>query len=177
MKADVRLVSIRYAKSYDIPSLAAIQLRVMKEYYQRIIPSSYLDKLTLTSQKEEFKRLLVSEKTYYAIMFYKDEAVGFASFSKSNDSDLLGFGEIQGIYILPNYQHLGLGSYFFIWCLKELKKKGYHTIAIWVFAENANAISFYRKHKFEFDQHEKEVFYDDYLLEKRMIRTLPWIGT
>ncbi|MFA6739361.1 MAG: GNAT family N-acetyltransferase [Bacilli bacterium] len=172
-----KYITMRYAKAYDIDTLASLHVRTFRSAYQGILPDSYLEKITFKSRKAAFSKLILELHIPQAIFFYKDEAIGFAVFGPCRDEDLPGYGQIQGIYIVPEYQRLGFGSLFFQWCLRELKKQGFTKICIWVFATNHRAIAFYQSQKFEFDGVAKEVFYDEPLQQKRLLRTLPWLGT
>ncbi len=69
--------------------------------------------------------------------------MGFASAGQESD-DHEGFeGEIYAIYLLEDYQRIGLGRSLFQSAAKRLLDDGIKSMLLWVFEENHRARRFY----------------------------------
>ena len=85
---------------------------------------------------------------------------------RDEDKDA-SYGEIWGIYLLPEDWNKGIGSYFINWGLNELKKRGYKRVTLWVLEENVNARRFYEKIGFKHEGTRKELDLGKKLTELR----------
>ncbi|WP_281425952.1 GNAT family N-acetyltransferase [Polymorphospora rubra] len=74
-----------------------------------------------------------------------DGVPGFVSVSPSRDPDLdPGFvGEIQAVYLLPEYWGQGVGQLLMAAGLRRLGEAGYHEVTLWVLETNWRARRFY----------------------------------
>lgn len=80
--------------------------------------------------------------------------------------------EIERIYLLPDFQHKGLGDVLFNYAEKLARKENYQYIWLGVYEKNINAQHFYKRHGFEkVGQHVFQVGTDpqiDWLLVKNL---------
>jgi ribosomal protein S18 acetylase RimI-like enzyme len=53
-------------------------------------------------------------------------------------------GEIYEIYLLPEYQGIGLGTRLFLAARRELARFGFDSVVVWALADNDSACRFYR---------------------------------
>src|SRR5690606_31087326 len=67
------------------------------------------------------------------------EVVGYATIGKNRARELSQQGEIYELYILPEYQGLGLGTRLFQEARKRLSARGLRGLVIWVLEDNHNA--------------------------------------
>lgn len=84
------------------------------------------------------------QNTYVAIV--DERIVGFSCWVDSRDEDLPNAGEINAIYILKEYQGLGIGKKLMKLCYNELSK--YDSIILWVLEDNIDSIKFYESQGF-----------------------------
>jgi ribosomal protein S18 acetylase RimI-like enzyme len=73
------------------------------------------------------------------------EVIGLVSFGTSRDSDAASTtGELEAIYICPQYWGTGLGRALWLKARDRLKNRGFTMTTLWVLSENSRAIRFYR---------------------------------
>ena len=53
-------------------------------------------------------------------------------------------GEVYEIYLLPEYQGVGLGTRLFLAARRELARFGFDSVVVWALADNEQACRFYR---------------------------------
>jgi ribosomal protein S18 acetylase RimI-like enzyme len=168
------MINIKYAQVIDFKILGKIYSRSWKVAYKNIIPDEILDNITYEKRAIIFERALNEKRDEeYAIIYKNDIAVGSICFGKCRDLDLdNSFGEIWGIYLLPEFWNLGIGSELIRWGINELRNMGYSNVALWVLEDNTNAIKFYEKNGFNFDGTKKEIFIGKSLNDCRYIKTI-----
>lgn len=167
------MFNIKYAKITDSDILGQIHSQSWKAAYKNIIPDEILNNITAEKRAKFFEKAIADGLEEDAIIYQDDTALGLICIGKCRDLNLdNSFGEIWGIYLLPEYWNLGIGSRLMNWGINELRNKGYSKIALWVLEDNLNAIKFYEKHGFKFDGTIKEIFIGKNLNECRYIKTI-----
>ena len=135
--------SIRYAKIEDARILGEIHSQSWKVAYKGIVPDEILDNLTVGKRQEYFEDGI---------------AAGLMCIGKCRDEDKSNdYGEIGGIYLLPQFWNKGIGTELISWGINELIYRGYRKISLWVLEENLSARKFYEKIGFEHDDTIKEI--------------------
>jgi len=76
--------------------------------------------------------------------------------SEEDGDDDKSDGLLDRIYIHPAAWGNGFGNTLIEWCETTLKRQGYKTIKLWVFAVNDRARRFYEKHGYKLDGHSKQ---------------------
>jgi len=66
--------------------------------------------------------------------------IGFSCYLESRDDDLDDTGEIMAIYILKEYQGLGIGKKLMEVCYKEGSQ--YSKLSLWVLGSNKKLVVF-----------------------------------
>lgn len=164
---------IRYAESIDAQILGKIHSESWKVAYKNTIPSEVLDKITADKRAIYFKKALSEGLEEDAIIYRNDNDLGFICFGKCRDNDLDStFGEIWGIYLLPEFWRQGVGSKLINFAVNELKNKGYRKISLWVLENNKNAIKFYEKQGFKYAGTKKEIVIGIPLNECRYVKVI-----
>ncbi|MGE5613271.1 MAG: N-acetyltransferase family protein [Bacillota bacterium] len=162
------MLKIRYADISDAGTLAEIHARSWKAAYKGIVPDEILESITVEKRQEYFEKALSKKWEEDAIIYKEDEAVGFICIGECRDADKPGaYGEIWGIYLLPEYWGMGIGSVLINWGINELKKRNYSKVTLWVLEENINARKFYEKIGFKHDGTVKEITIGKKLKEYR----------
>jgi ribosomal protein S18 acetylase RimI-like enzyme len=162
------MFKIRYADISDAKTLGEIHSRSWKVTYKGIVPNEILENITIEKRQKYFEKAQTDGREEDAIIFKDNEAVGFICIGKCRDADKPDiYGEIWGIYLLPGYWKMGIGSELINWGLNELKKRHYSKITLWVLEENINARKFYEKNGFKHDGTVKEITIGNKLNEYR----------
>lgn len=167
------MYNIRYATVNDTKILGEIHSKSWKSTYKGIVPDEILDNITSSKREKYFKKALSEKWEEDAIIFKDGIPVGLICIGKCRDDDKQECsGEIWGIYLLPEYWSIGIGSELFQWGIKELKRRGYKEITLWVLEENLRARKFYEKFDFYHDGTVKEIKIGKLLKEYRYIKEI-----
>lgn len=154
---------IRKATVDDAEGKGYVHYQSWIETYTGLFPDDVMRKLSL--EKTVKLAMDYPENTYVAIV--DDKIIGLSCYLESRDEDLVDTGEIMAIYILKDYQGLGIGKKLMEVCYKELNN--YSKLSLWVLGCNKKSVGFYERQGFNADGktkmlHGKEVI--------RMIRDL-----
>lgn len=136
---------IRKAKSEDASSIAFINARSWQTTYRGIIDPEFLKTITPEQQLPRAKRLVGSADLSCIVAENKltKEIVGFACFGNNREPKVDADCELQAIYLLEDYQKLGLGKMLFEYGVKEFKEKAKQRMTVSVFEANKAARLFY----------------------------------
>ena len=125
------MYKIRYAEKNDAKVLGEIHSQSWKIAYKGIVPDSVLDNITAERRERYFEKALSENLEEDILIFVDDKAVGILTIGKCRDEDKdITYGEIWGIYLLPDYWNKGIGSYFIHWGIIELKNRNYEKITL-----------------------------------------------
>jgi len=136
------LVSIRHAKPDDAPALSRVFDAAWREAYRGIIPGVTLDKM-LARRGERWWRSTVTRGRPLVVLDIGQGIAGYASYGRCRDRSLPADGEVDEIYLLPEYQGIGLGRRLFKAVLNDLRHSDLRRVAVWALAENERACAFY----------------------------------
>ncbi len=136
------LVSIRHAKPDDAPALSKVFDTAWREAYLGIIPGITLEKM-FSRRGERWWRSTVARGRPLVVLDLGQGAAGYASYGRCRDRSLAADGEVDELYLLPEYQGLGFGRRLFKAVCNDLRHGGMNRIAVWALAENERACAFY----------------------------------
>lgn len=99
----------------------------------------------------------------------ENTAVGFISYFKKDQEC-----EITTLYLLPQYQNLGIGTKLMDSALIDASQcNSCSILSLWVLKTNLSAISFYEKFGFKSDgQCDEELYEDAKITDIRMVKSL-----
>ncbi len=137
------LVSIRHAKPDDAPALSKVFDAAWREAYLGIIPGVTLDKM-FSRRSERWWRSTVSRGRPLVVLDIGQGVVGYASYGRCRDRSLPAQGEIDELYLLPEYQGLGFGRRLFKAVRNDLKHSEMSRVVVWALADNERACAFYQ---------------------------------
>ncbi|WP_138205610.1 GNAT family N-acetyltransferase [Haloimpatiens lingqiaonensis] len=164
------MYNVRYADVDDAKILGQIHSESWKVAYKGVVPDEVLNNITAEKRQKYFEKALTEGWEEDAIIFKDDKAVGLICIGKCRDEDKEEFwGEIWGIYLLPEYWNMGIGFELMNWGLNELKRRNYKKIALWVLERNINARNFYEKMGFKHDGTIKKITIGKTLNEYRYV--------
>ncbi|QEK11426.1 GNAT family N-acetyltransferase [Crassaminicella thermophila] len=139
-------MNIRVATIDDAKDIAYINVETWLTTYKGIVPDKFLQE-----RKEKIEEIVenirkkLKDNNIKALVCEKDnKIVGFATYGKERDNDLVYQGELYAIYILESYQKKGLGKEIFKQVVKNLISMGMNNMFIWALEENKSC-RFYEK--------------------------------
>ena len=144
-------LEIRDMRPEDADGKGYVHYTSWQETYRGLIPDACLAKRTLERCREAARRW--PENTLVADLDGK--IIGFACYGVCRDEDLSGCGEVITLYVLKEFQGLGIGKKLMDAALNRLAS--YKTIALWVLKGNSHAIGFYEHIGFRFDCASQEI--------------------
>lgn len=133
---------IRKATAEDAEGKGYVHYQSWIETYTGLFPDDVMNRLSLEKSIDNARKY--PENTYVAILDYK--IIGFSCYLESRDEDLEDTGEIMAIYILKEYQGIGIGKKLMEVCYKELDK--YSKLSLWVLGSNKKSVGFYERQGF-----------------------------
>jgi ribosomal protein S18 acetylase RimI-like enzyme len=136
------LVSIRHAKPGDAAALSKVFDAAWREAYQGIIPGLALEKM-LVRRGHRWWRSTISRGRPLAVLDIGQGIAGYVSYGRCRDRAMPAQGEIDELYLLPEYQGLGFGRRLFKAVRNDLRDRNMDRIVVWALAENARACAFY----------------------------------
>jgi len=148
-------ISLRACTVDDAPALATVGSATFLESFAGILEgSSILMHCQNQHSVETYRKYLVQIETraWLAVVPPGDAPIGYAMLTAPDlplpdlsDADV----ELKRIYVFSRYQRAGAGKLLFEQALLAAKEAGKSRLLLGVHAENARALSFYRKHGFE----------------------------
>ena len=133
------MVRIRVAAAKDAPGIAGVQIDTWRDTYAGIFPIHVFRRMghhRLSAQWSKALRnstrnntVIVAEVPYAGI-------IGFGSCCMTNGVDLRYQGEVDTLYVHPNFQGQAVGRSLLARLFRVLATKGLDSALIWVLAEN-----------------------------------------
>ena len=136
---------IRNATADDADGKGYVHFQSWIETYTGVFPDDIISNLSLERCVKLAREY--PENTYVAIK--NNMIIGFSCYVEYRDSDLEDTGEIMAVYILNDYQGLGIGKRLMNACYKELSN--FSKLSLWVLRSNKKAVAFYKKQGFNAD--------------------------
>ena len=131
--------AIRYSGAYS-----------WKETYTGLVPDDYLDYRTAhyEDKVDREKELIRDINNNYYVAKVDDKTVGFVLYGKSDNEQYKDYGYVGALYLLNEYQGLGIGKELFRIALEGLKELGYSKMMLECMRGN-NTLNFYKKYSGE----------------------------
>lgn len=137
-----RTTSIRRARERDIGGLSRVFDAAWREAYRGIIPGVALERM-IAQRDGAWWRGALRRGRPIAVLDSGDAVVGYAAYGRVRSRDLGTAGEIDELYLLPEYQGLGLGRRLFRAVRNDLADHSLTRIGAWALEENGRAGAFY----------------------------------
>lgn len=134
--------SIRRARSSDAGMLSNVFDAAWREAYQGVIPGVPLQRY-LAKRGPKVWQSMIGRGRGLAAVEFGDKVVAYAAYGRVRERGLKAEGEIDELYVAPEYQGLGLGSRLFRAVRNDLADHGLPRLAVWSLAENVRACAFY----------------------------------
>ena len=172
------MVLIRKANKEDYLDIANIHFTSWKLAYSSLLPKSYIAQENDLSYKMKMWKEVMAHPNASIWMAYDSRDsnnytnLGFiACFNKYNNC------EVKALYVLPEYQRLGIGSQLMHVALNNIQDANLNfSLSLWVLRDNVSAVSFYKKHGFVNSKEINEELYEDTkIVDIMMVKNPPYI--
>jgi ribosomal protein S18 acetylase RimI-like enzyme len=138
------LISIRRARTEDALPLTRVFEAAWREAYQGIIPGVALERM-LARRGPRWWRSAVGRGRPLVVLDIGQGVAGYVSYGRSRDRSLPADGEIDELYLAPEYQGLGFGRRLFQAVRNDLHDRDLPRIVVWALSDNERACAFYRR--------------------------------
>lgn len=131
--------SIRPAVVKDAPGIAQVHVESWKTTYKGIFTDDLLDHLSVSDRTRSWNDILTKPPDRFVTLAVCDCAgsiVGFACGGEERTGHLGCDGELQAIYLLESVQRQGVGTLLIRQFVRELRLRGFSSMAVWVLARN-----------------------------------------
>ncbi|WP_127583563.1 GNAT family N-acetyltransferase [Paenibacillus koleovorans] len=130
-------MNIRKALPSDSRGIAKVAVDTWRSAYRGILPDHVLDGLTYEQREENWNRIfIIGIDIVFVAENVAGEVIGYASGGKERRSTAMDQGELYTLYLLEQYQRLGLGKQLLLSVARELDWLGMRSMLVWVLAEN-----------------------------------------
>ncbi|MEL6436469.1 MAG: GNAT family N-acetyltransferase [Pseudomonadota bacterium] len=135
-------IDIRPAAVGDGEGIAQVHAEAWQHAYAGILPFTSLRAMINRRDAQWWVRA-VRRGTSILLLEMGDKIVGYVTYGLNRARALPQDGEIYELYLLPEYQGLGLGKRLFSTARDDLHRLGCSGLVVWTLDENINANSFY----------------------------------
>ncbi len=143
---------VRPAVIDDAQAIAEIHVRSWQAAYRGLIPSAFLDALSIEQRTGAWRQRLEGDASGTLVAEEGGAVLGWASICASRDDDTRSStGELWAIYVAPGQWRRGVGQRLWTDAEGGLRRAGYSEVTVWVLQDNAPAIAFYRTNGFVAD--------------------------
>ena len=130
---------VREASVEDAAAIAHVYFETARAQYAEIVARRVLQRLAAAHLAARWELLLTKRRWVRSTYIAEDadgRVVGFAAAGPTRVASLGPAGELYAIYVLPQWQRLGLGRMLFYRAVQSLASAGVDAIVTWVFAAN-----------------------------------------
>lgn len=137
-------VIYRKATLDDAYGIEYVASHSWKETYYDFMPKSYLDNriANIETRTERTREFLKNNDNYY-VAIINDKIIGILYYSNSKEEKYLNYGYLGAIYVLKDYQGLGIGKELFKMAVKGIITMGFNDMYLECLKGNT-AIDFYK---------------------------------
>jgi ribosomal protein S18 acetylase RimI-like enzyme len=129
----------------DAPAIARIHVEAWRAAYEGIIPAAHLAGLSVQRREVVWRESIAKGGPDLLVAKTGDSVIGWIAFGACRDADAAEKqGEIQAIYLDPSHWAQGVGRLLLQAARERLAAQGFTRASLWVLADNARALRFYR---------------------------------
>lgn len=138
-------MKIREASIDDAEGIATVHVSSWRTTYADIISESYLASLSVENRVKNWVRTFENRTEHEKVFVAEDKEcniVGFSYGGPNRNKEYRHDSELYAIYLLKEYQGLGIGKLLFNSLVESLKNSGYCSMMLWVLRDNPS-LGFY----------------------------------
>ena len=133
----------RRAETRDAFGISAVHEASWRHAYTGLIPHKALGTMIHRRDPKWWARA-IRNSTRVLVLETAGQIVGYATLGSNRVSSLPEQGEVYELYLLPEYQGVGLGKKLFLAARQELVRLGFQGCVVWVLEDNEIGMQFYR---------------------------------
>ncbi|MGE7184092.1 N-acetyltransferase family protein [Peribacillus sp. NPDC006672] len=134
---------VRKATVADAEGIAIVHVDCWRTTYKNIMPSDFLDKLSYGKRKDLWIKNISNDGNHvYVAENTEGKIVGFISGGKRETNKVEDSGDLTAIYILENFQRMGIGKKLIKELFFKFEELDFQTIFVEVLEDN-NSQFFY----------------------------------
>lgn len=141
MKTNV--IGVRRAEAKDAEAITAVHDSAWRFAYDGVIPAKELARIIARRGPRWWDRA-IRRGTAILVLEMGGAICGYATVGPNRARNLPQKGEVYELYMMPEYQGIGLGTRLFLAARRELARFGFDTTVVWALADNENACRFYK---------------------------------
>jgi ribosomal protein S18 acetylase RimI-like enzyme len=138
------VISIRRARTGDAAALAAVFDAAWREAYLGIIPGVALHRM-LARRGPRWWQASIDHGRPLVVLDVHDRVAGYVSYGRCRNRGLPAEGEIDELYLSPEYQGLGFGKRMFRAVRNDFTDRGMTRVIVWCLSDNVRARGFYER--------------------------------
>ena len=140
-------IFIRAASYDDLADVARIHVQSWQETYMGQVPQNYLDGMDVKARQKKWEEIFRENAANNNLYLAFDGAkpIGFISFGRGRDQELLDSGEIYAVYLLREAWGKAAGYTLFKTAEQKLSEQGLNRLYLWVLNSNENALNAYQR--------------------------------
>jgi len=135
-------IDVRRAETRDAGAITAVHDAAWRYAYDGMIPAKELQNIIARRGPHWWQRA-IGHGTAILVIEVAGTICGYATFGPNRMRKLVQKGEVYEIYLLPEYQGVGLGTRLFLAARGELARLGFESVVVWALADNEQACQFY----------------------------------
>ncbi|MFJ7979571.1 GNAT family N-acetyltransferase [Lysinibacillus xylanilyticus] len=130
-------MNIRKANSQDAQGIGKVHVDSWRTTYKGILPDDFLNNLSYEQRTELWKKN-ISDATNYVLVAENEqnEIIGFATGGTRKTNLVPNATDLTSIYLLEEYQGMGIGQQLLKEIFAYFKLKGYEKVFVEVLADN-----------------------------------------
>jgi GNAT superfamily N-acetyltransferase len=137
-------IDVRRARVDDSSGIAAVHDAAWRYAYRGVLPGLDLERM-VERRGPTWWAKAIRRHVLVLVLEVDRQIVGYATLGPSRMRSLPYKGEIYEIYLLPEYQGLGLGSRLFQAARRMLGDLNFNGLAVRALRANEGAVAFYRR--------------------------------
>ncbi|TQR19172.1 GNAT family N-acetyltransferase [Psychrobacillus vulpis] len=132
---------IREATLADAAGIAKVHVDCWRTTYKHIISNDYLEKLSYEQRTELWINNISKEGNYVFVAENKDgQIIGFAGGGKRVENKVEHSGDVTSIYILKEFQGMGIGKKLIRKLFSKFEERQFNTIFVEVLEDNKSKL-------------------------------------
>ncbi len=140
-------IDIRPAVLSDVEGMSQVLDKAWHENYKDIFSEEQIAAYTGSYRRESFTRLINGGKDVF-VLLCDGEITAVCAAQTCEEKPFEGYVEIMLLYVLPEWQHKGMGKKLLSHTLRKMRGKGYKSAVLDTAENNLNARKFYEKFGF-----------------------------
>ncbi|HVL72960.1 MAG TPA: GNAT family N-acetyltransferase [Beijerinckiaceae bacterium] len=138
------VIAIRRAKSEDAAALSAVFDAAWREAYTGIIPGVALERM-MARRGPGWWLSTIGRGRPLVVLEVAETVAGYVSYGRCRDRRLPAQGEVDELYLAPEYQGIGFGRRLFRAVRNDMADRGLKRVVVWALKDNERACAFYER--------------------------------